>query len=156
MTATVLTAQVVMVPVALLAGRFCDSWGRKPVMAVAFWVLPLRIFSYSLVRAPGAIVALQTLDGIGAGIYRVAVVALSADLTRGKGRFNTLLGLFATALATGGVAGPLISGTLIQRWGFNATFYAFAGMAIVGAMIFTVLVPETARLISSSGKGNSI
>jgi Na+/melibiose symporter-like transporter len=43
MTATVLTAQIVMTPIALLAGRFCDSWGRKPVMAIAFWILPLRI-----------------------------------------------------------------------------------------------------------------
>src|SRR3984885_9434143 len=46
MTATVLTAQIVMIPVALASGRLCDSLGRKPVMAVAFWVLPLRILSY--------------------------------------------------------------------------------------------------------------
>jgi MFS family permease len=143
MTATVLTAQVVMVPVALLAGKLCDSWGRKPVMAVAFWVLPLRIFSYSLVRTPSAVVYLQALDGIGAGIYGVAVVALAADLTRGKGRFNTLMGVFATALAIGGVAGPLLSGFLIQRLGFHITFYAFAVLAALGAMVFTLLVPET-------------
>jgi MFS family permease len=103
MTATVLTAQIVMVPVALLAGRYGDLWGRKPVMAIAFWVLPLRILSYSFVSTPSAVVWLQSLDGIGAGIYGVAVVALSADLTRGKGHFNTLMGLFATALALGGV-----------------------------------------------------
>jgi MFS family permease len=36
MTATVLTAQIVMVPVALLAGKYGDLWGRKPVMAIAF------------------------------------------------------------------------------------------------------------------------
>jgi hypothetical protein len=52
MTATVLTAQIVMVPVALLAGRGCDAWGRKATMAIAFWVLPLRIFSYTLVHTP--------------------------------------------------------------------------------------------------------
>lgn len=143
MTATVLTAQIVMVPVALMAGRFCDSWGRKPVMAVAFWVLPLRIFSYSLVRSPSAVVYLQALDGIGAGIYGVAVVALAADLTRGKGRFNTLMGLFATALAIGGVAGPLLSGFLVQHLGFRITFYAFAALATLGAIVFTLLVPET-------------
>ncbi len=55
MTATVLTAQVVMVPVALLAGRFCDSWGRKPVMSIAFWVLPLRIASCSANGTPAAL-----------------------------------------------------------------------------------------------------
>ncbi len=145
MTATVLTAQIVMTPVALLAGRFCDSWGRKPVMAIAFWILPLRILSYTFVSNPKGVVYLQCLDGIGAGIYGVAVVAFSADLTRGKGGFNTLMGLFATALAIGGVIGPIASGVLVQRFGFRFTFYAFAGLAIAGAVIFTLFVPETGR-----------
>lgn len=143
MTATVLTAQAVMVPVALVAGRGCDAWGRKSVMAIAFWALPLRIFSYSLVHNPEAVVWLQCLDGIGAGIYGVAVVALTADLTHGKGHFNSLMGLFATALAIGGVAGPLLSGFLIQHLGFQTTFYAFAGLALLGAVVFTIFVPET-------------
>ncbi len=143
MTATVLTAQLVMVPVALASGRLCDKWGRKPVMAIAFLVLPLRIFSYSLVSNPRAIVWLQGLDGVGAGIYGVAVVAMSADLTRQSGRFNTLMGVFATALAAGGVLGPLISGFLVQHLGFHATFYSFAVMAALGAAWFLSLVPET-------------
>ena len=143
MTATVLTAQIVMVPMALFAGRFCDRWGRKPVMSIAFWVLPLRIFSYSLARSPLAVVLLQGLDGVGAGIYGVAVVAFSADLTRGKGGFNTLMGIFAAALAIGGVAGPVISGLLVQQLGFRATFYAFAALAALAACLFTSLVPET-------------
>jgi len=133
----------VMVPVALWAGRYGDRWGRKPVMAVAFWALPLRIFSYTLVSSPKAVVWLQGLDGLGAGIYGVVVIALAADLTKGKGRFNTLAGLFATALAVGGVAGPLISGFLVQHLGFRMTFYAFAILALVGAMVFSFFVPET-------------
>ena len=34
-TFTVLSAQMVMVPVAWASGKLCDSWGRKPVMAMA-------------------------------------------------------------------------------------------------------------------------
>ncbi|MGB2605297.1 MAG: MFS transporter [Candidatus Sulfotelmatobacter sp.] len=143
MTATVLTAQCVMVPVALFAGRFCDVWGRKPVLAIAFWALPVRILSYSLVKSATAVVWLQTLDGIGAGIYGVAVVALAADLTRGKGWFNTLIGLFATAVAVGAFVGPLITGFLLQHLGFKVTFYWFAALALIGAVVFTLLVPET-------------
>jgi MFS family permease len=143
MTATVLTAQVVMVPVALLAGRFCDCWGRKPVMAIAFWALPLRIASYAFVSTPAALVYLQGLDGVGAGIYGVAVVAICADLTRGKGGFNTLTGLFATALAVGGVVGPIASGLLVQHLGFQITFFAFAALASVGGVVFTKFIPET-------------
>jgi MFS family permease len=143
MTATVLTAQVVMVPVSLFAGRYGDRWGRKTVMAIAFWFLPVRILSYTFVAAPKAIVWLQSLDGIGAGIYGVIVIALAADLTRRKGRFNALAGVFATALACGGVIGPIISGVLLEHFGFKSTFYAFTALATLGAHIFMWLVPET-------------
>lgn len=144
MTATVLTAQSVMVPVAIFAGRFVERWGRKPVMAIAFWVLPLRILSYTLVHSPMALVGLQCLDGIGAGIYSVAIVSMSADLTRGQGGFNTLMGLFATALAVGGVVGPLITGELIQHLGFTTMFLVFAGIAVCAALWFQLAVAETA------------
>ena len=55
----VLVAQAVMVPVSLLAGWLVDRWGRKPVFAVAFIVLPLRIALYALAGSPGVLIALQ-------------------------------------------------------------------------------------------------
>jgi MFS family permease len=141
--AVVLVAQAVMVPVALVTGWLCDRWGRKPIFAVGFVVLPLRIFLYSLTTDPSMLVALQALDGIGAGIYGVAVVAMCADLTQGKGRFNALQGLIATALSVGGVVGPLSSGFLVQHLGFVAAFDTFAGVAAVAAALFVWFMPET-------------
>ena len=142
-TFTVLSAQLVMVPVAWATGRLCDSWGRKPIMAVAFWVLPFRILSYTLAHDPRMVVFLQALDGIGAGIYSVAIVAFAADLTRGKGQFNSLLGIFATAQAIGGVVGPIVSGLVLQHFGFNITFIGFAALALLAAATFQLLVPST-------------
>ena len=52
----------------------------------------VRIFLYSLTQDPWTLVALQALDGIGAGIYGVVIVAICADLTKGKGGFNALSG----------------------------------------------------------------
>jgi MFS family permease len=121
-------------------------------MAVAFWVLPLRILSYAFVHSPMALVGLQLLDGIGAGIYGVAIVSMSADLTRGKGGFNTLMGLFATALAVGGVLGPLITGVLIQHLGFAKMFLLFAALAAAGAVWFQLMVPETAHLLPEAAE----
>ncbi len=141
--AVVLVAQTVMIPVALLTGWLCDRWGRKPVFAVGFVALPVRIFLYSLTSDPSVLVALQALDGIGAGIYGVAIVAMCADLTRGKGRFNALQGLIATALAVGGVIGPLASGCLVQHLGFNMAFYVFTCVAATAAFVFVAFMPET-------------
>lgn len=146
MTATVLTAQAVMIPVAVMAGWLARKRGRKFTMAIAFWVLPLRILSYTLVHSPKALVALQALDGIGAGIYGVVIALFCADLSQNKGGFNTLMGLFATALAVGGVVGPLLTGALIQHLGFRIMFLVFAATAAAGAAWFSMLMPEDNRL----------
>jgi MFS family permease len=143
MTATVLTAQCVMIPAALLAGKYARTRGRKLAMAVAFWVLPLRILSYTMVSSPKALVALQALDGIGAGIYGVVIALFAADLAEGKGGFNTLMGVFGTAQSVGAVVGPLTTGFLIQHFGFRVTFLVFAAIAAAGAGWFSGLMPET-------------
>jgi MFS family permease len=139
----VLVAQVTMVGVALIAGRLGDTLGRKPVMAAAFLVLPLRIFLYSLAHRPATLLALQALDGIGAGIYGVIIAVICADLTRSRGGFNTLMGVVATALALGGAVGPLCSGLVVEHLGFRAAFYLFALVAAIGAVVFVAWMPET-------------
>jgi MFS family permease len=143
LAAIVLVAQSVMIPVAFLTGWLCDRRGRKWPFAIGFLALPLRIFLYSLTEDPSVLIALQALDGIGAGVYGVAVVAMCSDLTRGKGRFNALVGLIATAQAIGGVLGPFGSGFIVQYLGFREAFYAFAGIAALAAALFVFGMPET-------------
>jgi MFS family permease len=139
----VLVVQAVMVPVAVFAGRACHRWGRKTVFAAGFVALPVRILLYSFTSDPWVLVALQVFDGIGAGIYGVVVAVVCADLTREKGGFNALQGILATALAVGGVLGPLVAGPIVQHLGFAAAFQAFALVAGVGAGVFLALMPET-------------
>jgi MFS family permease len=141
--AVVLVAQVVMIPVALAAGGLCDRWGRKWVFGIGLVALPVRIFLYTLTQDPWMLVALQALDGIGAGVYGVVIVAICADLTKGKGGFNALSGMMATALAVGGVVGPLGAGFLAEHLGYHGFFYVFAGIAVVAAAVFLTLMPET-------------
>jgi MFS family permease len=141
--AVVLVAQAVMIPVALLAGVLCERWGRKPVFAIGFIALPVRILLYTFSTNPWMLVALQAFDGIGAGIYGVVIVAMCADLTKGKGGFNALSGLIATALAIGGVIGPLGAGFLAEHLGYNGFFLTFAGIAALAAAVFLFFMPET-------------
>jgi MFS family permease len=68
---------------------------------------------------------------------------MCSDLTRGKGRFNALVGLIATAQAIGGVLGPFGSGFIVQYLGFREAFYAFAGIAALAAALFVFGMPET-------------
>jgi MFS family permease len=63
------------------------------------------------------------------------------------------MGLLATALAVGGVIGPLASGLLVQHLGFHITFFAFAALACVGAAVFTKFIPETRSAETNEANG---
>jgi len=60
------------------------------------------------------------------------------------------MGLIATALAVGGVLGPLASGFLVQHLGFRAAYHVLAAIALVGAAVFVFRVPETETSRSGS------
>ncbi|MHC5539269.1 MFS transporter, partial [Singulisphaera rosea] len=92
MSKCIIAAQLVMIPVSILSSRYAQSWGRKPVMLIGFAVLPIRGLLYTLGTNPSYLVAVQLLDGIGAGIEGVVGTLIIADLTRGTGRFNLVLG----------------------------------------------------------------
>jgi MFS family permease len=139
----VLIAQSVMIPVALLAGWLGERWGRKPVLTIGFVVLPVRIALYACTDDPYLLVALQSLDGIGAGIFGVTAVAVCGDLTRRRGHFNGLAGVLGTAIGIGGVGGSLLSGLIVQNYGFAPAFLTFSGIAIAAAFLLIGWLPET-------------
>ena len=88
MSACIVAAQVVMVPVAMLIGAKADAWGHKRFFLAALAILPLRGALYTLSDNPAWLVGVQLLDGIGAGIYGAIFPVIVADLMRNTGRFN--------------------------------------------------------------------
>src|SRR5207302_10273770 len=69
MSACIVAAQIVMVPMALLVGAKADAWGRKPLFLLGLLILPVRGFFYTLSDNAYWLVGVQLLDGVGAGIY---------------------------------------------------------------------------------------
>jgi hypothetical protein len=86
MSACVVTTQLVVTFISSWSGRKAASWGRKPLLLMAFGVLPIRGVLYTLTHDTNALVAIQVLDGVAAGIFGVVSVLVIADLTRGSGR----------------------------------------------------------------------
>ena len=143
MSAAIIAAQLVMVPVALASSRFAESWGRKPVFLIGFAVLPIRGLLYTFTTNPYALVGIQLLDGIGAGIFGVVGVLVIADLTRGTGRFNLMQGVLATATGIGAAASNLMTGYIVKAAGFNAGFLTLAAIAAAALAFYGLAMPET-------------
>ena len=143
MSACIIAAQVVMVPVALASSRLAESWGRRPTFLIGFAVLPVRGLLYTLTADPRWLVAIQLLDGIGAGIFGVVGILVIADLTRGTGRFNLMQGALATATGIGASASNVLTGLIVSRYGFNVGFTVLAAIAGFALAFYALAMPET-------------
>lgn len=132
MSVCIVAAQLVMVPVAILVGRTADTIGRKPIFAAALAVLALRGALYPLSDNPYWLVGVQTLDGVGAGIFGALFPLVVADLTHGTGHFNASQGAISTAAGIGGALSTAVAGL------------ALAAIATLALVLFLLLMPETA------------
>ena len=143
MSVCIIAAQMVMVPVAMLVGHTADTWGRKPIFALALAVLTIRGALYPLSENPYWLVGVQLLDGVGAGIFGALFPLVVADLTRGTGHFNVSQGAIATAAGLGGALSTAAAGFIVVYAGYNAAFLVLAGISALGLVIFLTMMPET-------------
>jgi predicted MFS family arabinose efflux permease len=143
MSVCIVAAQIVMVPMALLAGAKADSWGRRPLFLAGFLILPLRGVLYTLSDNAFWLVAVQTLDGVGAGLYGALFPVIVADLMRGTGRFNVAQGAVITAQGIGAAVSTTLAGLVVVHGGYSAAFLTLAGVASAGAALFFFAMPET-------------
>ncbi|VTZ28594.1 conserved membrane hypothetical protein [Methylocella tundrae] len=152
MSACIVAAQIVMVPMAALVGRKADSWGRKPLFLAAFAILPLRGFLYTLSDDRYWLVAVQTLDGVGAGLYGALFVIVVADLTRGGGHFNLAQGAVITAQGVGAALSTSLAGFIVVRAGYSAAFLALGAIAAFGFLLYLFGMPETIEADRGEGE----
>ncbi len=146
MSACVVTTQFVITLLASWSGRKAGTWGRKPLLLIAFGVLPVRGVLYTLTSNTELLVAIQVLDGIGAGIFGVVSVLVIADLTRGTGRFNLTLGAITTAVGIGASLSQVIAGGIVHRVGSHAGFLFLAAVASAAFGILYFFMPETRNI----------
>jgi MFS family permease len=143
MAACIITAQIVMVPMAILVGHKADTWGRKPIFLAGFAVLPIRGVLYTLTQNPYALVSIQVLDGIGAGIFGALFFIVMADLTQGTGRYNLAQGAASASWGLGAALSNSIAGFIVDRAGFSAAFGFLAGCGFAAFLLLWIAMPET-------------
>lgn len=143
--ACIVGAQLVMVPVAILMGKFADRWGHRPVLLVGLAVLTLRGVLYTVSNAPSWLLFVQLLDGVGAGIFGALLPVVVAAITRGTGRFNVAQGAVATVQGLGGALSTALAGAVIVWGGYSAAFLTLAVVAAGGFALVMLKMPETSE-----------
>ena len=143
MSACVVTTQFVIALIALRCGSLAGSWGRRPLLLIAFAALPIRCVFYTLTDNTVLLVSIQILDGIAAGIFGVVSTLVIADMTRGTGRFNLSLGAIATAVGIGAAVSQAVVGTIVHHSNYPTGFLFCATVASAAFALLWFFVPET-------------
>jgi MFS family permease len=143
MSACIVAAQLVMVPMAMLVGARADRWGHKRFFLAALAILPVRAALYTASDHPAWLVGVQLLDGIGAGVFGAIFPVIVADLMRNTGRFNVAQGAVITAQSIGAALSTSLAGIVVVKAGYSAAFLTLGAVAALGLLICAVALPET-------------
>jgi MFS family permease len=141
--ACIIVPQVLVTVFSPLVGRFAQSWGRRPLLLIAFAVLPLRAVCFAYIQEEYLFVAAQSLDGISAAIVGVLVSLVVADATRKSGHFALAQGLIGTGMGIGASISTLFAGQLADRLGSSSAFLGLAAVGMLALVVVFLAMPET-------------
>lgn len=147
---TIIVAQLTMVPVALKAGQYAKLHGYWPLVTLACCVLPLRGLLAAIWPSPWALIPVQIMDGIAAGLLGVALPGLVASLLRGSGHINAGLGAIMAIQGIGAALSPALAGWVAQRYGYS---FAFAALSTVAMMALALMLNGAVSRRSGSARG---
>jgi len=143
--ATIVIAQLTMVPVAIGAARLAEQRGYWIVILLALIALPIRGAIAAYVEGPYGLAPVQILDGVGAGLLGVAVPGLVARILEGTGHVNAGLGAVMTLQGVGAALSPTLGGIIAERFGYAAAFLALGGVACIALALWIAARPLTLK-----------
>lgn len=150
--ATILIAQGVMIFVAFMCGRLlgrvdsCENPSKSAGFSVYFWLF--FAYFFALIIRGGvaahfdsmwAMIVVQVLDGVGAGVSGVILPVVVALILRGSGHINAGL---TFALTCGGLGGALsngVGGYFAQYYGYFSAYLFLGGVALCGLILWCAL-----------------
>jgi MFS family permease len=132
---------------AIPAGWLADHWSRYRMMAVFFFGIGASLFVTGFAASPWQIAAGLTLTGMFAAIYHPVGIAMLVASPKNLGMalgWNGLWGNLGLAFAA------IISGALMDWWGWRAAFFVPGLGAIAAGAAFLLLVPDPGPVAKKS------
>ncbi len=135
-----------------VAGRLCDQRPRRQLFIPALFLGVLSTALVALTQGYWPLLVARLLWGTAwSGIWVVGN-AIVLDVSEGRNRGRNV-GFYNVAFFTGAGAGSFISGALTDALGYHGALGIAAALALVGAIIALLFLPETQPLPTSRPQG---
>src|SRR5258707_5136576 len=132
---------------AIPAGWLADHWSRYKMMVVFFFGIGAALFLTGFASTPWQIAAGLTLTGVFAAIYHPVGIAMLVASPKNLGMalgWNGLWGNLGLAFAA------IVSGALMDLWGWRSAFFVPGLAAIAVGAAFLLLVPDPGPVAKKS------
>ena len=129
------------------AGWGADRFGRKPLLLLGILFSALPLVLMPRVESPALFLALNAVNGIGAGCTWPAIYAAVAD-AYGRERYGLLLGIINMVMLGGIALGPIAGGFLLSRVAYGA---AFSVCLVIVALAFVFVVAFVGERLAARG-----
>jgi MFS family permease len=124
--AALLVMGAVMTPI---AGKLSDIYGKKKVLLIILGVYILGLLLGATATNFLSLVTARAIQGIGISMFPIAFSILRDKFPPKK--LAIAQGIFSSTLSGGAVIGLIIGGTIIQNFGWRATFLFIIPIAII-------------------------
>ena len=124
---------------AIPAGWLADHWSRYRMMVVFYFGIGASLFVTGFAASPWQIAVGLTITGMFAAIYHPVGIAMLVASPKNLGMalgWNGLWGNLGLAFAA------IISGALMDLWGWRAAFFLPGLLSIAVGVAFLMLVPD--------------
>lgn len=126
-----------------LWGHLGDRFGRKPMLIRASLGMAIGMSLIGLAQDITQLVLLRLLAGLLSGYASGSTILIAAQTP--KERSAWALGVLASAIMAGNIAGPLLGGTLAQVIGVQGAFLATGGLIFIAFLGTTIFLKENRK-----------
>ena len=131
---------VTMAIMAPIWGLLSDRFGRKMMIVRAMGAAVIVIGCMGLVNHVWQLVALRALQGVFTGTITASTTFIAANTP--KERLTYALGVISSSNFLGYSLGPLVGGIIAEAFGYRVSFFAGAGLMLLGLGLVVYLVRE--------------
>jgi MFS family permease len=124
--AAILVTGAVMTPI---AGKLSDIYGKKKVLLIIFSVYILGLLLGAIATNFLSLVTARVIQGIGISMFPIAFSILRDKFPPEK--LAIAQGIFSSTLSGGAVIGLIIGGSIVDSFGWRATFSFMVPIAII-------------------------
>jgi len=133
-------------------GRYSDRRGRKPFIVTGLLGYSLVSFAFITVSNVEMLIAIRFIQGIASAMIWPVTQAYVGDLTPEK-REGFVMSLFNMSTFIGLSIGPLLGGTLSDRFGLNTAFITMGILSLFSFLFSLILLPPIgSEQMSSRGR----